>query len=184
MKDGDDDSVGEDLRRRVPVLAEAGTIAGARRRRTARRCGVVILAIVVILAVAEAFGPRDRTVTDEAPDGSALTVRYPQLTRPGLETEVAVEWRRPSSITEDVHVIIDQSMMSDLGVELITPQPREQRSAGQQLHLTFDPPEDDEFSVLISGRLPTRETIGSHRYTLGIEGAGGSTIEARTWVLP
>lgn len=184
MKDGDDGSVGEDLQRRVPVLAEAGTIAGARRRRTARRWGVAILALVVILAAAEAFGPRDRTASDEAADGSALTVRYPQLTRPGLETEVEVEWQRPEPITEDVHLVIDQSMVSDLGVELITPEPREQRSAGRQLHLTFDPPADEDFSVLISGRLPTRQTIGSHRYSVGIEGGGGSTIEARTLVLP
>lgn len=175
---------GENLIRQVPVLAEVATGAEARRWRTARRFGVGLLTLVVVLALAEAFGPRDATATAQAGDGSELTVRYPKLTRPGLDTEIEVRWKGSAPLTEEVVVVVDQRLFSELGIELIAPEPEAQRSAGSELYLTFDAPRHREFSALFSGRLPTRQTAGSHSFSVRIDGVAESVAEARTWVLP
>lgn len=165
----------------VPTLAGVAGVERARRARAWRRVGVILLALVVLLACLGWLGPREATASD--PDG--LTVTYPQVTRSGADSAVKIEGE---DLAEGAPVVVEvpQALFDRLGLESIAPAPTTESATADTVTLTFEAPQGDDFAVELSGRLSTRSDIGPFSYDIRLttEGAAPRTVSVRTWVLP
>ena len=167
----------------IPVLAGVAGREGARRARSARRVGIVLLGLVVLAACLGWFGPRDTTTSADGP-GPALEVRHPQVVRAGLDTAVVVTVEPPIG-GGPVVLEVETTMLERLGVEQYVPEPAEQAGRGDRVRLSYEAPASGPLVVTLAGRVPTQAVPGRVSYRVGVLGDGAVThVDARTWVLP
>ena len=118
-----------------------------------RRRGALYIAFVVIVAavigstIVEAgtgiplYGISTRTARASAA-GVELKVRYPRVTRGGLDSAMHVTVRRPRGFDGPVTLEISLFVTND-----VTPQPSSESNSGHTLLMTFDPTGGDTFSA-------------------------------------
>lgn len=167
----------------IPVLEGVAGPERARRGRAWRRLGVVLLALVVLVACLGWLGPRDTTTSADGP-GPALELEHPLVTRAGQDAAVVVTVGTPAP---DASVVleVEPAMLERLGLELMSPEPSAQTGDGDRVRLTFDAPPSGPLVVSLSGRTPTEARAGRFSYSVRAPGPDGVTeVGARTWVLP
>lgn len=163
-----------------PTLVGVGDAAQARQSRWWRRVGVGTLLLLVILSLTGWLGPRESTVTD-----GDLTVTFPHVTRPGVEStlEVSADGLGPGRVAVEV----PSTVMDRLGIETISPRPVSETSMGDVVRLTFDGSgAGGVFTVRFFGRVPVRAQLGTLTYSIRVGSAlsGRQQVSARMWVLP
>lgn len=168
----------------VPALRGVAGPKEARRARNWRRVGLGIFAVIVLVAATNLLGPRDATATGSTSGGADVTVEYPKLTRSGAASAVAVTVEQA-----DGRVVIELPTLvfERLGIETITPAPATETSSKTSVRLTFDPPPSGDLAVQLSGRMPTRSTVGAFTYPVRVAVADQEptdVVSVKTWVLP
>lgn len=163
----------------VPTLTGVAGIDEARRARSWRRVGVVLLTVIVALSCLGWLGPREATASD-----GDLTVMYPQVTRSGSDSALTITAKGVGGAP--VTVEIPQTAFDRLGLESIRPAPATETPGGGTVRLTFEAPQADELSVDLAGRLGTRSDLGPFSYEIRVstEGRAPLVVRVRTWVLP
>lgn len=173
----------DDLSSRVPVLEGVAGPQQARRARNYRRVGVVVLAVVVVLACLGWLGPKDGSATGTA-GSTSVTVTYPQITRSGVDTAIEVAIEREGA--GPVRIELPASAVDEFGLQTYVPAPASQAVRGDTLVVTFEGLPAGEVTLRLLGRMPTRATLG--RFTHPLLVAAGSPepleVDLRTWVLP
>lgn len=165
---------------RIATLRTAASLPRARRARLGRRIGITALGLLVVAACLGLLGPRDVEAGAQTPAGTELTVRYPQITRPGLETELVLT---VASRSEEVTVVAEAEALDLFGVEQIRPEPDSQHAEEGLVYLTFPTGRHDRIEIRMHGRLDPRQAPGRWAHAVGVVGLGAQ-VELRTWVLP
>lgn len=173
--------------RRFPTVESVSRRPGPGRvDHVSRRIGILLLLLVVVVACLGYLGPRTSTATETGP-GGGLQVDYPSLTRPGLDTEVTVTVT-PDRRTETLRLAMSQAALARLGIEQFSPEPREQRTEADRVILEFatQPGSGEEFTVRLSGRSPTTQGAGPHRWELDWLPPDGAALRVAvtTWTVP
>ncbi|QCX27542.1 hypothetical protein [Nocardioides jishulii] len=177
----------EAIIRRFPTVESVSRRPGPGRvDHVSRRIGLLLLVLVVVGGSLGYAGPRSTTASESGPGGS-LEVEYPSLTRPGLDTEVSISVV-PDRSTETLRLSVSQATLARLGVERFSPEPQVQRTEADRVVLEFatEPGPSREFTVRMSGRTPTTQMPGRHRWELDWlpwDGAG-IRVAATTWTVP
>ena len=124
----------------------------SRRRGALYIAFVVIVAAVIGSAIVEAgtavpwYGISTRTARASA-EGVELEVRYPRVTRGGLDSAMHVNVRRRRGFDGPVTIEISLSYLALFLTNDVTPQPSSESNSGETLLMTFDPPRGDTFSA-------------------------------------
>lgn len=171
----------DDVVEEVPTARGALPTRWQEREALVRRVGVGVLCLVLIAAAAGLFGPGTGRRTAGAGD---LTVTYPTVTRPGLDSRIVVTI--PPGRDSSRHVVrIDRTVLDDLGIETFHPQPSATRSRGGQVELEFEGAGSRATRVSLDGRVPTQLGAGARDGDISAVVDGDvQTVSTRTWVLP
>jgi hypothetical protein len=115
----------------------ARDLAGRRNGIWVRRAGVGLLALVLLLALLNAFGQRPSTVAATAA-GARLSVHAPDRVRSGLlgEATITVAARRR---IRDAVLVLDSGWFDGLSVNSIEPAPAREGSLDGRTSLAFGP---------------------------------------------
>jgi len=148
-----------------------------------RRVGLTGLLVLVLAALTGWLGPRTDKAALVLPTGADATIESTSITRPGLDTEVVVTVPEAG---DSVIVTVDRALISDLGIEAMTPEPEGQSAAGDAVVLTFAIDGRGPFELELSGRTPTAAVPQRHTYRLvmAIDDGPVASHTFHTWVLP
>lgn len=136
--------------------------AGRRRLRHRRLTSWVtaaLLGLVIGTAVADGldlvdvWGVDDKTVVVEGADGTTLTVRYPNVVRPALAAPFEVVVEKPGGFDGPIEIEIDNAFLQLWDLNGIFPSPSADRSGGDTIIWTFDPPDGEVFTVFYEARV-------------------------------
>src|SRR5690606_29548877 len=96
-----------------------------------------------------------------ADDGLAVEATHPTVVRPGMEIDVVLAVTAPGG-PDAVTVEIDQDVFERAGMELAVPEPDRQEARAGRVRMTFAVADGEEdVTLLLTGRLPTRAGMGS-----------------------
>lgn len=167
----------------IPTAKSFGSLGQQAHGLWARRTGVLLLVALVVAGLLGVLGPAARQTGAAGPSGS-VELRYPSVTRPGLDSEVTITLE-PAQAADTYRLAVSASMMSTLGIEQISPEPEMQTSNGSQLILEFAGSPAGEVVITFSGRVPTQQAPGVHDWEIKwVTDQATVPIEARTWTLP
>lgn len=159
-------------------------VARARRARTWRRLGTLLMVGIVMGALAGLYGPRMATASTESSWGR-LEVSHPRVVRAGVDLSVSIT-PEPSQTGSGYTVVLDLKWVEDLGIETVTPLPSSESTTSEAWLLTYD--EDPGGTVMLSGRVPTHPRVGPIDTSVGTAPAGdrvaAAALDLTTWVLP
>ena len=131
----------------------------ARHRRAMGWVTSALLALVIGSAlldgvgVVDLWGVDDGRVTVTGADGTTLSVRYPSVVRPGLAAPMEITVERPGGFDGDVELSIDNDFLQLWDVNGVFPSPADERSAGDAVVWTFDPPDGEVLTVFYEARI-------------------------------
>lgn len=136
-----------------------------RRRVAGYRVTAALLALLVLVALADTaspgidvFGVGDGHVR-AAGHGFELEVRYPSVTRPAVASPFDVEVTNPDGFDAEIELAINRDFLEIWDVNGLFPEPSEQRSEGDLIIWTFDPPDGDVFRFFYEARIePARQS--------------------------
>jgi hypothetical protein len=112
-------------------------IEGQQRAWVAERVGWAAMAVIAVAALAGGFGPGPLSqATASSPDGS-VTVDYQRFVRNGGTTTVQVEVSGPAAQQPEVLMRVADSLLQDVQIEQITPEPAEARPAADAVVLAY-----------------------------------------------
>lgn len=168
---------------RIATAADLPSDRAVRREMWLQRIGIAVLLALTLAAAFNTFGPR--TTTEELTgERGSVQVEFPSITRPGLATEVVVTFS-PDEPMDTYVLAIDQDAITDLGIAQIYPEPTETTARGSQVVLEFEGSEADTFEVVLNGRLPTQQPMGSLEWRLAwLNDGAEDSLDLRTVLLP
>jgi hypothetical protein len=155
-----------------------------RRSRTARRAGVTLIGVALLLGLLGYLGP-SYTAVSATRSGVTMTVGYPKITRPGLATRWWLDVHRPDGFDGKIEVTMTTSYLEQMDHNAFFPEPASEVSRGDLVVLTFDPPSGDTLHVELDARTtPTWTFI--RRATTSVSGSGipELSVSYRTVSLP
>lgn len=120
-------------------LDDLGRLRDLRGRRThpwVRRAVLALLGVVVMLAVAGAFGQPTRTLADRGA-GADLRVDVPDVLRGGLLWRARIAVRATRTI-EHPRLILGHGFFEGMQVNTIEPAPASEANRGRQVVLSYD----------------------------------------------
>lgn len=168
----------------VPTRPEAEPIERLRRRRAARRVGIAVIGLGVLLGVANLMGVRLAEERTSA-DGLTFAVTYAKVTRSGLETPWKVEVRSPLGFEGPVTITTTAEYFERFDFNQWYPEPSGTVLRDELLVLTFDRPQGDLLLVRFDGRASPTFGLGSPATTaLDTDGLPRLSVSYRTWVMP
>jgi hypothetical protein len=109
------------------------------RGRWARRAGVGLLVLVVVLAGLDLLGPRRGDVTAEG-GGYTIAVEYPQVTRAGQPAPLHVTVEAAAGFGDTVQVRFCDELFDDLDFQNWYPNPAAETTQPPWIVYEFDPP--------------------------------------------
>ena len=115
--------------------------------------GVMLSAVVDGLDLVDIWGVDDDTVTTVGADGTRLEVRHPTVVRPALAAPFEIVVTRPGGFDDQIELEIDNAFLQLWDLNGIFPSPAEERSGGDTVIWTFDPPEGEVFTVFYEARI-------------------------------
>lgn len=159
-------------------------VARARRARTWRRLGTLLLALVVAGALTGLYGPRMADERSRSEWGD-LEVSHPRVVRAGVDLTITVT-TRPARAGEPWTLVLGLEWVEDLGIEHVAPLPTSESTTGDSWLLTYE--DGPVETVKLSGRVPTHPRVGPVDTPVGVAQPGGGRsvdeLDLTTWVLP
>ena len=146
-----------------------------RRDRLARRIMLGLVAVLVLLGAANAFGERSRTVAGNGA-GYDLTVTFPAMTRAGLASEWSMQVHRTGGFQGPIVVATTSRYWGIFDENGLDPEPSASTTRGDLLVWEFDPPRGDTLSVDFDARLEPAIHLGEQATTSVL--VGGSPVVA------
>lgn len=164
-----------------PEALSSGAIVGAA---WLRRLATLLLFSFVIAGAASIFGVRESTVSASGA-GYELTVRYAEVSRPGLETPWSALIAKPGGFDGPVTLRVSAGYFEQFDVNAINPAPDAMRRDGANLVLEFARPAGEELAVSIDARLsPATQSSAPATASLVEGGAEVATVDFKTTVMP
>lgn len=115
--------------------------------------GVIFSAVIDGLDLVDIWGVDDDTVSTVGADGTRLEVRYPTVSRPALATPFEIVVSRPGGFDDQIELEIDNVFLQLWDLNGIFPSPADERSGGDTVIWTFDPPDGEVFTVFYEARI-------------------------------
>lgn len=109
------------------------------RGRWARRAGVGLLAVILVLAALDLLGPRTGETSVEG-GGYALAVEYPQITRAGEPAPLHVTVEATAGFGDTVQMRLCDELFDDLDFQNWYPNPAAETTVPPWIVYEFDPP--------------------------------------------
>lgn len=155
-----------------------------RRARAFRRLGIGILAVVVLLGLANLLGVRSRTVSASA-SGYDLRVTYAAVTRPGLATGWEATVHHEGGFDDRIGLATTATYFDGFDFHQIYPEPASTTVWGGSILMTFEPPRGDVLHVRLDARATPAFHLGNPARTeLLVGGVPVLGVTYRTTVLP
>lgn len=156
-----------------------------RRARGYRRVGIAALALFVTAGLFNLLGVRTATVSVAA-DGYVLSVRYEQVTRPGLASEWIVEVRREGGFDGAVTIVTDATYFDRFDFNQLYPEPASISPRGEEVLYVFEEIEGEELRVAFDGRASPTFVFALARGSTGLEVDGReiARVDYTTVVMP
>lgn len=153
--------------------------ARLRRRRRLYRVTSTVVVGIVVLGVADVFGPvlgvDSGTTTATSDDGIVLTVEYPELTRPALASPFSIEVVDAQGFDGPIEVAISRPWIEVWDENGMYPTPSAETGDDRWVVWEFDPPEGTRFRFFYDARLePARQS----RVAGAVELRDGETVLA------
>ena len=111
-----------------------------------RRAALSLLALFVALGLSSFLGVHTGTVSAER-DQWGLTLKYPQVARPGLDVRWQATVTHFGGLGKEVTLAISGDYFNIFETQGFHPQPADETRDGQMLYLTFTAPPGDTFVV-------------------------------------
>lgn len=147
-----------------------------RRARLLRRGGISVLVLFVGAGVLNVFGSRSASVTSSG-NGLALTVDYPDRTRPALPIRWSVDVVSEGGFSEPVHIAVNQAYFNYFDFNNFYPTPDSTENRGDFVIFTFAAPTTDELNVLFDGRTQPGRIGVARAQTKIVDGDGSDLVE-------
>jgi hypothetical protein len=177
-------SGGSELVASTPTRPDDVPAARLRRHRAARRVGISVLALLVMLGLTNGLGLRMASASAEG-EGVMFQVGYASVTRSGLATPWQVEVRSPAGFSGPVTIATSAAYFERFDFNQWYPEPSGTATRGDLLLLTFERPEGELLRVRFDGRAsPTFGLWSSATTSLDTAGLPSLSVEYRTWVMP
>ena len=111
-----------------------------------RRGALSALALVVAAGLSSYLGVHTSTASAHH-DQWGLTLKYPQVARPGLDIQWQATVTHPGGLGEEVTLAISGDYFNIYETQGFHPQPSDETRDGRMLYLTFTAPPGDTFVV-------------------------------------
>jgi len=168
----------------TPTRPDHESAVQLRRHRAARRVGIALIALLILLGVTNRFGLRMASAMAER-DGVVFRVEYASVTRSGLATPWQAEVRSPGGFGGPVTIATSAAYLDRFDFNQWYPEPSATATRGDLLLLTFERPEGDLLRIRFDGRAsPTFGLSSSATTSLETAGLPPLSVEYRTWVMP
>lgn len=176
----------DEVLRRFPTVESVSRRPGPGRvDHVMRRIGILLLMAVVVVGCLGLLGPRTGTASGSGRHGEA-EMEYDAVTRPGLDSGFTVTLT-PEDDRSTVVLVVDHATLERFGIEQYAPEPVAQHSEGGRLVLEFPGPArpGQFFDIRFSGRIPTTQAAGRHRWQVEWRTDDDAvTMAATTWTVP
>lgn len=159
---------------------------GHERKRLARRVGIALLTVIVLLGASGLLGVFSRTVRAQAA-GWTLVVEYPWIARAGLGVPWTVTVTAPPTGFPDQVTVAVTSDWLDLFVsDGWSPQPTDETTDAEFDYLTLATPAAADTMTLGFGAYvrPSAQLGSGAEVRLIVDGAPLATVHYDTWLLP
>ena len=113
---------------------------------------LMVLAVLDGFGVVDAYGV-DTKSTSATGGGYELTVRYGELSRPGLATPFDIAVRRAGGFDGPVTIGVDQDYLRLFDENGLVPAPSAETTSGRFVLWEFDPPDGDLLRVQFDARI-------------------------------
>ncbi len=111
-----------------------------------RRGALTVLALVVAVGLSSYLGVHTGTASAERGDWG-LTLKYPQVARPGLDVDWQATVTHPGGLGKEVTLAISGDYFNIYETQGFHPEPSDETRDGRMLYLTFTAPPGDTFVV-------------------------------------
>jgi hypothetical protein len=111
-----------------------------------RRGALTVLALVVAAGLTSYLGVHTGTVAADRA-GWGLTLRYPQVARPGLDVAWQATVTHPGGLGKEVTLAVTGDYFNIYETQGFHPEPSAETRDGRMLYLTFTAPPGDTFVV-------------------------------------
>ena len=132
------------------------------------------------------WGVDEATVTESGPDDTRLSVTHPTVTRPALASPFEIVVDRAGGFDREIELAVDLDYIRLWDLNGIFPSPAEERSDGDIVIWTFDPPEGDVLRVLYEARIEPGAQLDGREGSVSLLEGGTAviTVEFDTKVRP
>ena len=141
------------------TLVDVRTAAENRRGALGRRIALAVLLVIVVSALTSWLGVHSQTVTTTN-DGYRLSLDYPRVARAGLDIPWILTLSHDGGFQGPVTVALTADYYDIFEFQGMHPEPSAQRSDGNLVYLTFDPPRGDVLRVSLDTYVQPASQIG------------------------
>ena len=135
------------------TIAEEVPLSRLRSARAVRWLFFLLICALLVSALAGVLGTRTGEATARG-GGYELSVRHPEVIRPGLAGNVSIELRRPGGFSGFVMLAVTSSYLDIFDENGLDPDPVAAATDGDRLIWTFDPPPGgDTMTVSFDARI-------------------------------
>jgi hypothetical protein len=164
--------------------SEPGERRRMRRNQLARRAGLALLAVFVLLGATGFLGVRTRTVEASA-GGYDLTVRYAQVARPALAAPWELTVHHDGGFDGPVTISTTADYFDLFDENGLSPDPASATAGRDRLVLEFDPPPGETLTVSYDARVGPNIQMGTRATTqVLVHDEPVVGVSYRTWILP
>jgi hypothetical protein len=177
---------------RLSRLDDQYQATARRSRRRGLLVGTTVLVLVMASAVVDGLGIVDSVGVDSATvtavaDGTTLSVRYPDVTRPALASPFEIVVSRPGGFegqSIEVAVSTDYLLLWDLNG--VIPSPSAETAGAAMVVWTFDPPSGDQLRIVYEARIEPAVQNGEQGRVAVLDERGDEqvAVEFETQVRP
>ena len=111
-----------------------------------RRAALSLMALFVAVGLSSFLGVHTGTASAEH-DQWGLTLKYPQVARPGLDVRWQATVTHPGGLGKEVTLAVTGDYFNIFETQGFHPEPAEETRDGRMLYLTFTAPPGDTFVV-------------------------------------
>lgn len=155
-----------------------------RRATWARRAFITLLCLAVVAGAAGLLGGHTSTATASS-DGYQLTLQYPGIERPGIDTQWELKIVHPGGFSRAVTIAVTGDYFDLFETQGFYPTPSATTRDGTNVYLTFTKPAGDTFVVMFDAYIQPYSTFGKKATVSVIEhGKPVASIRYHTWLVP